>query len=284
MRNLLFAAGLAGLAAAGPAAAQEADYDAATVLATVDGTEITLGHLIALLARLPEQYQEAPDEVLYDGMIEQLIDQTVLANRQSASPGEDPAVVRLTLENERRAELATLELGDMAEMPVDEAEARAAYDESFAAFEATPEYNASHILVESEEAATALRQQIDDGGDFAELAQSNSTDGSASAGGELGWFGLGRMVPEFEEAVASLQPGEVAGPVQTQFGWHLIKLNDVRESAPPPFEQVRPQIEDEIRQEAVREQIAALRGEAQIELAEEEVPPAAVRETDLLSE
>ena len=91
------------------------------------------------------------------------------------------------------------------------------------------------------------------------MAKANSSDGSAASGGDLGWFGPGQMVPEFEAAVTAMEVGQVAGPVQSQFGWHLIKLNDKRETAPPALEEARPVIEDQLRQEALQARIAELK-------------------------
>ena len=146
-----------------------------------------------------------------------------------------------------------------------------------------PEFSAAHILVDSEEKATELKAEIDGGADFAELAKANSSDGSAASGGDLGWFGPGQMVPEFEAAVTAMEVGQVAGPVQSQFGWHLIKLNDKRETAPPALEEARPVIEDQLRQEALQARVAELKEGATIEKPETGTPAAAIRETDLLT-
>jgi peptidyl-prolyl cis-trans isomerase C len=292
MRTLLAATLLAGVAASAvmaqdattPAPAAEAkSYDADTVLATVNGDAITLGHVIALRDRLPPQYQQLPDEVLMSGLIDQIVDQQLLAAAESASPDSDPLAVRLHIDNERRGALASIAAATAVEGAVDDAKVQAAYDREVAAFEPAPEFSAAHILVDSEEKAAALKAEIDGGADFAELAKANSSDGSAASGGDLGWFGLGQMVPEFEAAVTGMEVGQVAGPVQSQFGWHLIKLNDKRETAPPALEEARPVIEDQLRQEALQARIAELREGATIERPEAGPPPAAIREIELLT-
>jgi peptidyl-prolyl cis-trans isomerase C len=312
MRILITTGLLAGLAAAGLALAQEnaaeetpatapepgaaaagtaetegeggaGDYDASTVLATVNGTEITLGHVILMRDQLPPQYANLPDEVLFAGILDQLIDQTLLANTVSESPADDPLGVRLHLENERRGALAARVIEEREAVQTDDAAVRQAYDAAFAEFEPQPEFNASHILVETEEKARELKAEIEAGADFAEAAREHSTDpGSGAGGGELGWFGPGQMVPEFEQAVQGMEPGEIADPVETQFGWHLIKLNETRDSAPPALEQVRPQIEQQLRQEALAAELEELRAGASIERAENAVPPGAIRETDIV--
>ncbi len=281
MRNLITAAVLA-LAAAAPAAAQDEAYGAGTVLATVNGAEITLGHVIAMQQRLPEQYQNLPDEALFAGVLDQLIEQTLLSQMVSDAPQNDPLDVRLQIENERRGALAARVVQERLAEPMDEAEARAAYDAQIAEFTPQTEFNASHILVASEEEAAAILAEIEAGADFAALAAERSSDGSAAGGGNLGWFGLGQMVAPFEAAVTGMAIGDVAGPVETQFGWHLIRLDDKRETAPPAFEDVREQVEMQLRQQALRVEVDELRAAAEIEMAEDAVPPASVRENTLL--
>lgn len=298
MRNLLIAGLLASAAvvpgafaqdaatpapAPAPAAAADAKYDVNTVVATVNGTEITLGNVVAMRARLPEQYQNLPDETLMTGLVQQLADQLVLANSLSANPSDDPLAVKLQLENDRRAALANIVADKYMSEPVDAAAVQAAYDEQVKSFQPQPEYDASHILVKTEEEAKKLLADITGGADFAEVAKTNSTDGSAAQGGELGWFGAGQMVPEFETAVAGMKKGDVAGPIQTQFGWHLIKLNDTRESAAPPLDQVRPQIEQQLRQQAFQAELEKLRAASKVEITASSVPAAAIRDADLLN-
>lgn len=265
------------------AAAPVADYDAGTVLATVNGVDITLGHAIVMAERLPAQYQNLPDDVLLDGILQQLVDQTLLAAEASASPETDPLEVKLHVENERRGTLAAEVVQARVGAPLDEAEVKAAYDKQVAEFVPAKEFNAAHILVATEDEAKALKAKIDAGEDFAELAKANSTDpGSGPQGGSLGWFGQGQMVPEFETAVSALQPGGVSDPVQTQFGWHVVKLEEVRDTAPPPFEQLRPEIENQLRQQKLEAELEALRTAATIVKPEATVAPDAIRKTDLL--
>ena len=189
MRSILAAGLVAGLAVASPVLAQDATapaeakaYDASTVLATVDGTDITLGNVIALRDRLPPQYQNLPDDVLMQGLHDQLVDQQLLATALSASPESDPLQVKLAVENERRTALAGLAANAAVEGAVDDAKVKAAYDEEVAAFQPAPEFSAAHILVDSEDEAKALKAEIDGGKDFAEVAKANSSDGSAANG------------------------------------------------------------------------------------------------------
>ncbi len=283
MRSILTAGLLAGSILASPALAEDKAYDAATVLATVNGTEITLGHVIALRDQLPAQYQQLPDDVLMSGLVDQLVDQQLLAAEESASPDTDPLQVRLSMENQRRGALAGLAANAAVEGAVDDAKVQAAYDAEVEEFVPAPEFSAAHILVDSEEKAVALKAEIDGGKEFAVVAKENSSDGSAANGGDLGWFGLGQMVPEFETAVSALEVGQVSDPVQSQFGWHLIKLNDKRETTAPALDQARPEIENQLRQAALQAKLDSLRAAATIERPETGMPPAAIRESDLLT-
>lgn len=283
MRSLIAAGLVTGLALAPAAWAQDKTYDANTVLATVNGTEITLGHVIALRDRLPQQYQSIPDDMLFSGLVDQLVDQTLLADVESASAETDPLAVRLNIENERRGLLAGLAAEDAVSDAVDDEKLQAAYDEMVAGFEPQPEFHAAHILVDSEETAKQLKAEIDGGADFAEVAAANSSDGSAASGGDLGWFGLGRMVPAFENAVSGLEVGEVSEPVQSDFGWHVIHLIETRETTAPSLDEVRPQIENELRQAALAERLDALRADAEIDRPEPDLPAEAIRDNDLLT-
>jgi peptidyl-prolyl cis-trans isomerase C len=280
MKRPITGAALA-LALALPAVAQDQDVDAGTVLATVNGTEITLGHLIAMRGRLPAQYQNLPDDVLYQGMLDQLIQQQVLADAAREDLGRADA---LGLENEQRAYLAGRVIDRAATAPLDEAEVESLYEESFGAAEPATEWNASHILVETEEEAQDLVARLEEGADFAELAREESTGPSGPGGGSLGWFAAGMMVPEFEQAVQSLEPGEVSEPIQTQFGWHVVKLNDTRQQEAPPLDAVREQIEQQLRTQAVDAELERLTGQAEIDRAEVTVDPALIRDADLIAE
>ena len=232
----------------------EGHATADTVVATVNGTEITLGHMLVLRGRLPQQYQQLPPNVLFDGILDQLVNQTLLGEQVETLSTES----RVTLENEERAIRAAEEVNRVLEIAVTEEALQEAYDATFGSAEPETEYNASHILVETEEEAVALVTELEGGTDFAELAMEKSTGPSGPRGGELGWFGTGAMVAPFEEAVVALEVGAISAPVQTQFGWHVIKLNDSRNKAAPPLEQVSAELQSEIQAEAVENRVNEL--------------------------
>lgn len=227
---------------------------AETVVATVNETDITLGHMIALRARLPQQYQQLPAEVLFEGILDQLVQQQLLADTEEGlSPGG-----RVTIDNEARAILANQAIVAITEGAATDEALQAAYEAAFADVEPATEFNASHILVETEEEALALIAELEDGADFAALAAERSTGPSGPNGGALGWFASGDMVQPFEAAVAEMEAGAISDPVQTQFGWHVIKLNETRLAEAPPLEAVRAELTEQVQRDAVDAKIAEL--------------------------
>jgi peptidyl-prolyl cis-trans isomerase C len=264
------------LAAGGPVWAQTAE----TVVATVNGREITLGHMIVLRAELPAQYQQLPDEVLFKGILDQLVQQSALEQSVEGAIGLRD---RLSLDNDRRGFLTGVALRPVAEGAVTEAALQAAYDARFRDAAPVTEWNAAHILVATREEADALKAQIDGGADFAALARAHSTDpGSGARGGDLGWFGPGQMVKPFEDAVAALTAGAVSAPVQSQFGWHIVRLAETRQAAVPTLEETRAELAAEVERAAVEAHIAAVTGAAQITRPGEALDPALLRDQSLI--
>lgn len=250
-----------GLAAAPLAMAGDAP-SADMVLARVGDTEITLGHMIALHAGLPREYGQIPAELIFPGMLDQLVRHALLAQTRE---GGVSALTRLSLENEQRALTAEEAARALAATAVTEEAIRKTYEDEIANAPAETEYHAAHILVESEDAAKALIAELDGGKDFAELAKEKSTGPSGPEGGDLGWFSDGMMVEPFFEAVAALKPGETSPPVQTDFGWHVIRLIESREKTKPPLDEVRDAIAQQLEQQAVTDELARLEGEITVE-------------------
>lgn len=261
-------------------ASAEGHASADMVVATVNGTDITLGHMIVLKQRLPAQYQQLPPDVLFDGILDQLVQQTLLGQQTSdLSLGS-----RMVLDNEERALRAAETITDLSADAVTEEALQSAYDDAYGSADPETEFNASHILVETEEEAKAIIEDLNDGADFATLAQERSTGPSGPNGGQLGWFGLGAMVAPFEEAVVAMEPETVSEmPVQTQFGWHVIRLNETRQKSAPPLEEVEGQLSEEIRRAAIEARVEELTGEAAISRkSAEEVDPALLDNVGLL--
>jgi peptidyl-prolyl cis-trans isomerase C len=233
-----------------PAFAQE---DA--VVATVGGLEIRQSELDLAMSNLDPQLAQLPEEQKKVAALSGAIDVKLLvkdANAEGLEKTED-FKKRLAFISDRELHNAYFRKHVVDAVTADEVKAR--YDKEVAALPQEEEVKAAHILVATEEEAKDVIKQLDAGKDFAELAKEKSTDSNKDDGGDLGWFGKGRMVPEFEEAALALEKGAYTKtPVKSQFGFHVIKLEDKRMAPPPAFEQVEPQV----RQLVMRDKYVAL--------------------------
>jgi peptidyl-prolyl cis-trans isomerase C len=255
-------------------AAQETNLT--TVVATVNGTKLTLAHMLDIKRQLPQQYKNLEDSVLFNGIIEQLIQQQLLASSVETPPSWLPTA----MENQERNLLSTIVIDDIRAGALNETALQSAYDAKFPAGGGEEEYQASHILLETEDKARELLKLLDAGADFATLAQEHSTGPSGPRGGDLGWFGKGQMVPDFENAVLSMTPGTYAGPVQTQFGYHLILLTDRRVMARPSLEEVRGELEVELQNAAVETHLRTLMDGADVTMSSDGVDPSVLSTLD----
>lgn len=269
---------IAGLGA--PIMAQDVTAD--TVVATVNGTNITLGHMIATRESLPDQYKSLPNETLFKGILDQLVQQTAL---EQSVAGNISKMDEINLENSRREYLSNSALLAVVTAAVTDAALQAAYDDKFK--DATPqkEYSASHILVDDEAKANELKQELDNGADFAELAKANSTDtGSGAQGGALGWFGLGAMVQPFEDAVVEAEIGKVAGPVKSDFGYHLILVTETRIAEKPTLDIMREELTADIQQKVVSAHLKEITDAATVEKPGEGLDPNLLSDVTLLGQ
>ncbi len=209
-------------------------------------------------------------------LVSRMIELRLLADQARKEGLQNEPAIQARLQNVIDNQLANSYLTRyLAELEISDSELEAAYDKAVEALGDQEQHHARHILVQDEELARDLLKELEGGADFAKLAEEHSIDtGSARAGGDLGWFSLDQMVEPFSAAVAELEPGKLADePVETQFGWHIIKLEGVRKSPPPSFEQMRPELADNIRRQAITDQINALRAEANVEILTQDVRP-----------
>lgn len=279
VKAMRFLAGLAIVVSlAAPGVAQDTTAD--TVVAVVNGTNITVGHMIVARNSLPEEYKTLPNDVLFKGILDQLVQQTVLEQSLAGKVAKRDV---LAIENDNRGYLSNVALQAVISVAVTDAALQAAYDARFKDAKPGTEYSAAHILVEAEAKAVDLKKQLDGGADFAALAKANSTDtGSGANGGDLGWFGLGAMVKPFEEAVVAATVGKVAGPVKSDFGWHLILVKETRAASQPTLDDLRDELATEIEQKAVEAHLKTLTDAAKIEKPGIGVDPAALSDATLL--
>jgi peptidyl-prolyl cis-trans isomerase C len=272
-------AAIAALAILCAGAVQAQDVD--TVLARVNGEDITLGHMVLLYERLPDQLRGSLGPELFDQMLTQLIEQTAVAQ----SAGELTAREQKFLDNSRREHVTNSRLTEVAEAAVTEEALQSAYDTRFSDADSRREFNASHILVATLEEAESLLAELSDGAEFAALAREHSLDpGSGAEGGQLGWFDRGRMVPEFGDAVAELETGALSDPVETQFGWHIILLNDSRVADAPPLDAVRAELTREVQIAAVMDRIAEVIDGTEVERLETGIDPLLLRDQTLFEQ
>ncbi len=257
-------------------------YSINSTLAEVDGVTLTLGELIAIRRELPEQYQSLPNEVLFDGIIEQMIDQMLLAEAGRKAGIDKRPAVAMNLLNQERAILADAYLRREVMKRATPEMIDALYKERYLDAEPVEEVRAGHILVEAEEKAIDLKAQLDGGADFALLAAEHGTDGTATQGGDLGWFTHGDMVPEFADAAFAMEAGAISDPVKTTFGWHIIMLNQRRPRPAPAIEEVGEELMGEIIQQAQIAIVDELRAQATIVMPEQQLPSQSIREDAML--
>jgi peptidyl-prolyl cis-trans isomerase C len=272
--NLYIGAIALGLSLATVARADDPTVD--TVVATVNGTDITLGQMIALRATLPAQYLQLDDTTLFNGILDQIVQQTVLAAAAKPSKRDE-----LTLQNQRVGYLAGTVLEQTAGAAITDEALKAAYDAKYAAATPSKEFHAAHILVKTEDEAKAIKAELDKGTDFDTLAKDKSTGPSGPNGGDLGWFSAGMMVKPFEDAVMALKPGEISGPVQTEFGWHIIKLEEVRDAKVPTMEEAHDELSGNLRQKAVEAKVKEMTDAAKIEKKTDGIDPSIIKSETL---
>lgn len=247
-----------------------------TVIATVNGQDITQADLETAQVSLEAQFARLPQDQRRAATLSALIElKLVAAEAEKEKLDQQPDFKKeMAFLRDRALHNAFVEK-KIAGAITDE-EVRARYDKEIAAATPVNEVHARHILVKTKEEAEKIIGELDKGADFEKLAAEHTTDPSGkSSGGDLGYFGPGQMVPEFEKAAFALGVGEYTKePVQTQFGWHVIKVEDRRETQPPSLEEARPQIEKELSQELVRDFLSDLRGNAEIKKFGQAIPPA----------
>lgn len=250
-------------AAKAPDAAAANTNDPTRVLFSINGTDVTS----AMLQQLVEERIQ-PGTPITTGVQQQLITQManliLLSQAALANKLDQDPVNKGAIEMARISSLASLSLHKvLSEALPEEADLKAIYDKEYN--RPKMEYKARHILVRDEAEAKAIIEQLKSGKDFIALAKEKSIDPSAQAGGDLSWFGLEVMVAPFSEAVAKLKKDEVTqAPVQSKFGWHIIRLDDMRALPATPFEDLKPQIIEEWRQQLVQNYLGTLRDKADI--------------------
>jgi peptidyl-prolyl cis-trans isomerase C len=269
---LALAAGL--VAAGGGFALTQTSPD--PVLARVDGKEIHESDLALAEADIGSGLPAGAPQARREALLTYLIDVTILANAaEQQKIAQEPNFERRVAYARQKVLMETL-LDRESQSAASEPEMKKIYDDSVAQNKPVEEVRARHILVETEEKAKEVLAKLNGGADFAELAKAESKDPGASDGGDLGYFVPEQMVKEFADAAFALEKGAISRPVKTQFGWHIIKLEDRRNKPVPSFEQVKDQIETYLVRRAQTELVGKLRQAAKVERVEQKPGAGAV--------
>ena len=248
-----------------PVLAEEPAAD--EVVARINGLEITRTDLDYAAADFASEMARIPPEKQERVLVDVLVDLHLFATAAEKEGLDKTPEFERRLSFLRARALRNVYFKQKIEDMVSDSEARALYDEEIAKIEPEDEVRARHILVETEDEAKAIAEQLKNGADFAELAKEKSLDpGSGAEGGDLGYFSLGRMVPEFEAVAFMLDVGAVSEPFKSKFGWHILKVEDKRKQELPSFESIEPQIRQFLLQEKFGAELDRLKADAKIEI------------------
>lgn len=243
------------------------------VVATVNGDEIRRSRALDEKGRMPAQMQQAPDDMILPVLVNLVVDTKLLAAEADRQNLRDDPEIRSQLARVEEILLAQVLLGRAVEQQITDEALKKRYQAFVEETADQEETRARHILLKDESDAKAVIAELDNGADFAELAKEKSIGPSAPQGGDLGYFAPGAMVPAFQEAADALEVGAYTEePVQTQFGWHVIKLEDRRKATPPSLEEVSEQLRAELVRDARAAYIEDLRSKADIEVFLEAAP------------
>jgi len=242
------------------------------VVAKVNGNTITEADMRFANAEIGAQLGDIPENVKRRALAEYLIDNVLFAEAAIAAKiAADPAFEE-QMQYVRRRLLREQYFEKQLKGAISEADAKKIYDQRVSQLKSENEVAARHILVDTEEKAKEILAKIKAGGDFAALAKENSTDtGTKANGGFLGYFGRGQMVPEVETAAFKMIKGQVSEPVKTNYGWHIIKLEDRRRKPPPSFDDVKETILNSLAVLKAQEVVAALRKKADVEYLDDDI-------------
>lgn len=235
------------------------------VIARVNGVDIRQSDLALAEEDLGADTQAISPEAKREHLISYLADIIMVTQAADKKNLADNPEFKRRLAFLRRKLLMGYELQQEAKAAVTDEALHQTYDDAVKSMTGQEEVRARHILVETEDEAKALLEQIKAGADFATLAKEKSKDPGAAEGGDLGYFTKDQMVPEFAEVAFKMYPGQLSNPVKTQFGWHIIKVEEKRNRKPPEFDQVKSQIETYVTRKAQADYVAKLRAGAKVE-------------------
>jgi peptidyl-prolyl cis-trans isomerase C len=244
---------------AGPVRAED------KVLAKVNGSEIRQSDVALAEEELGPSLAQMDPATKDENVLSFLIDMKIVAKAAEDKKIQDGEEFKKRLAFTRNRLLMDGLLASEGKTATTDDAMKKVYEDASKQISGEEEVHARHILVETEDDAKAVKSELDKGADFAELAKKKSKDPGASDGGDLGFFTKDQMVPEFSQAAFALEPGKISDPVKSQFGWHIIKVEEKRKRKAPEFEQVKSQIETYVQRKAQADYVGKLREAAKIE-------------------
>jgi peptidyl-prolyl cis-trans isomerase C len=251
---------------------------AKTPLIIVNGKTIKLGSAIIAFTKIQQSGQPLNEKTIFSQVLQQLINEELLSQKVT----KESDLTKLALEHEKRSAKAAQMVSKVIKNFPTKSLVETAYNNLKDNAQNALEYNASHILLKTEKEAQEILGKLSKKEDFKELARKNSIGPSGKNGGNLSWFDLSNMVPEFSTAVMVLEEGKVSQPVKTKFGWHVIKLNETREKKIPAFSEVSSQIASDLRQKKLNEYLETLSKTAKIDFVGKNISPNEITNVGLL--
>ena len=241
------------------------DLDKDPVVADLNGVKVMRSEVFNYIGSLPEQVRQMPLQTLFPLALDQVLNNRIIGIKADTAKLEsDPEVTQL-MQTAKEQIVRNVYVERELKNNVSEKDLKKAYDKMLTGFEKVEEVRARHILVADEAKARDIIKKINEGAKFEDLAKESSDTPTSQNGGDLGYFAKSEMVPEFAEAAFKLAPGSVSkDPVKTQFGWHVIKVEDKRQRPEPTFESVKPQIEAQVRRGQLNTMLAKWQKEAKI--------------------
>tara|TARA_Y100001933_G_scaffold199502_1_gene200533 strand:- start:711 stop:1577 length:867 start_codon:yes stop_codon:yes gene_type:complete len=256
---------------------QEA-LSADTPFVEVNGKIIKFGSAIIAFSKLQQRNVKFDESTIFSQIVQQLVNEELLSQKID----KENKLTLLALEHEKRsAKAAQMVSKILKNFPNDEL-VNSAYKNLINELKGSLEYNASHILLKDEDQAKTIRKDIDNGKNFEALAKEHSIGPTGKNGGNLNWFDLASMVPEFSTALMVLSEGDVSQPVQTKFGWHIIKLNETREKKIPEFKRIEAQLRQNLRQKKINDYLKSLSENSEINFVGENINPNEITNIQLL--
>jgi peptidyl-prolyl cis-trans isomerase C len=250
-----------------PALAADAPKSGDPVVARVNGDEIHRSDVMRELQMAGPQMQQLPPQMIYPQILQKMIATKVVSQKGYADGMQNDAEVKQRVKNLEAQVVAEAYVHKQVEPKITDAKIKERYDQLSAKFKPQDEVRARHVLLKTEEEANDVIKQLKGGTDFAKLAEEKSKDtGSAKQGGDLGYFIHDAMVKAFADAAFAMKVGEISDKaVKTEFGYHVIKVEDKRKSSPPPIAEVKDQIANQLGQEMTNDEVKALEAKAKIE-------------------